>query len=77
MQRYIIIIMLMKHNKHMEYKTADCEEGEVRLEDGRDISNGRVEICQHGIWGSVCSIEWDINDTIVVCRQLGFESEGT
>ena len=48
----------------------------MRLEDGTDRSNGRVEICQYGIWGSVCSTEWDINDTIVVCRQLGFESEG-
>ena len=39
----------------------------MRLEDGTDRSNGRVEICQYGIWGSVCSTEWDINDTILLC----------
>ena len=57
------------------YKTADCEDGEVRLQDGTDLSNGRVEVCQNGIWRSVCSSQWDQNDASVVCRQLGYESE--
>ena len=51
--------------------------GEVRLQDGTDISNGRVEICQNGIWGSVCSNAWDDMDAYVVCRQLGYAIEGT
>lgn len=33
---------------------------------------GRVEIQQHGLWHSVCSIAWDKHDADVVCRQLGF-----
>ena len=46
----------------------------MRLVDGTHISNGRVEICQIGIWGSVCSDgDWDVPDATVVCRQLGFE----
>ena len=52
-------------------------DGEVRLQDGTHPSNGRVEICQYGIWGSVCSNNWDHNDAVVVCRQLGYDSEGT
>ena len=51
--------------------------GEVRLQDGTDVSNGRVEICQNGIWGSVCSKGWDSFDASVVCRQLGYDIEGT
>ena len=48
----------------------------MRLQDGTDSSNGRVEICQNGIWGSVCSTGWDHTDASVVCRQLGYGTEG-
>ena len=51
--------------------------GAVRLQDGTDISNGRVEMCQNGIWSSVCSNGWDQIDAGIVCRQLGYSSEGT
>ena len=58
------------------YYIADCVDGDVRLQDGTQPSNGRVEICQHGIWQSVCSSHWDQNDAVVLCRQLGYDSEG-
>ena len=54
-----------------------CEEGEVRLRDGFDDSNGRVEYCRDRIWGSVCSKRWDDNDARVLCRQLGYNPDGT
>ena len=58
------------------YKTADCEEEEVRLQDGTDRSNGRVEVCHSGIWSSLCSDKWNLSDASVLCKQLEFESEG-
>ena len=54
----------------------DCVEGEVRLQDGTDPSNGRVEVCQNGTWGSVCASQWDLDDARVVCKQLGYSSDG-
>ena len=53
-----------------------CEDGEVRLQDGIDSSNGRVEVCQYRTWGTVCTEKWDRNDAKVVCRQLGYDPEG-
>jgi c-mer proto-oncogene tyrosine kinase/anaplastic lymphoma kinase/receptor tyrosine kinase len=54
---------------------AGCEDGDVRLQGGIDSSNGRVEFCKFGVWGAVCSDEWDDNDARVVCGQLGYDPE--
>ena len=53
-----------------------CEEGNVRLRDGIDPSNGRVEICHLMTWSAVCSDEWDDNDARVVCGMLLYDPEG-
>ena len=47
------------------------------LQDGTDVSNGRVEICQNGIWASVCNISWGYTEAGVLCTQLGYGTEGT
>lgn len=53
-----------------------CENGDVRLRDGLDPSNGRVEICQYERWGAMCTNKWDRDDARVVCQQLGYNHEG-
>ena len=53
-----------------------CSIGAVRLADGLTQHEGRVEICYDNHWGGVCGNSWGINETTVVCRQLGHISVG-
>ena len=45
---------------------------------GSSSSEGTVEICLGGFWGSVCgqASYWGPQEAAVVCRQLGFHSDG-
>ncbi|XP_075072788.1 neurotrypsin-like isoform X2 [Mixophyes fleayi] len=43
----------------------------IRLMEGENTKEGRVEILLNGDWGSVCDDGWTDNDAVVVCRQLG------
>ena len=66
-------------NNYNIYAEPECNATDIRLvsnhveQDGIDNNSsteGRVEICLNGVWGTVCDDGWDRLDAKVVCQQL-------
>ena len=69
-----IMMLILMCSKAINVTT--CLEGDIRLVNGQNQFEGRVEICQNGVWGTVCNDNWSTDDTSVVCRQLGYGKDG-
>ena len=50
--------------------------GDLRLVGGERESEGRVEICEEGFWGTVCDSGLGRKEAFVVCKQLGMDTSG-
>ena len=55
---------------------ANCTDDEARLVDGPTANKGRLEICRNQAWATVCSSGFGIQESRVVCGQLGFQRYG-
>ena len=58
------------------FLAALCRNGDIRLRGNSSQYEGRVEVCIDEEWGSVCGERWDQWDAAVVCRQLGYSTQG-
>ncbi len=54
-----------------------CTQGELRLQGGPTLNEGRLEICIDNIWGTVCDDLFQEPSARVACRQLGFSAIDT
>ena len=50
--------------------------GDLRLTDGANVYEGRVEVCRDELWGTVCDDFWGPQEAMVVCTQLGLFGPG-
>ena len=66
----------MHHRPAVTNSSFECQTGEVRLVGGQEESEGRVEVCINGEWGTVCDVGWGSQEAQTVCRQLGFDPTG-
>ena len=60
----------------MHFSIENCTEGSIRLSDGANNLQGRVEVCVGNKWGTVCHNKWNNIDAQVVCKQLGYPNSG-
>ena len=56
--------------------TSDCNDGDIRLVGGASKYEGTIEICFGNLWGLIAETGWGDHDAQVVCRQLGYISDG-
>ena len=55
---------------------ANCSDGQIRLVNGTNILEGRVEVCINSAWGSTCDNFFSEDEATVICKQLGHRFNG-
>ncbi|XP_044535208.1 scavenger receptor cysteine-rich type 1 protein M130 [Gracilinanus agilis] len=59
------------HSQYVQVSCTDEADLELRLADGANHCEGRVELKVRGEWGTVCDDNWGSKESSIVCRQMG------
>ncbi|VDH99035.1 Hypothetical predicted protein [Mytilus galloprovincialis] len=69
-------ITLLRRCPNNDYVGVRCPRTQLQLITMSSPSTGRVEVKHEGRWGSICGNSFDDKAARVLCRMLGFESDG-
>ena len=78
----MFIIMTKRINNFLEgeYSQSACNDGDIRLVNGANELQGRVEICHNNVWGTVCSNYPSPSNSEnfgnLICKKLGYQRTG-
>ena len=72
----LLKVMIVHTTFYSMLHAAPCVTGQLRLVGGNIENEGRVEICVDNVWGTVCLDSWGSAEATVVCRQLGYPTQG-
>ncbi|MCG8625906.1 MAG: scavenger receptor cysteine-rich domain-containing protein, partial [Proteobacteria bacterium] len=56
--------------------SSNCSYGDIRLVNGSNKLEGRLEICINKVWGTICSQGFTADDADIVCSQIGLPFNG-
>ena len=70
------IILYMGIITCMHYIGSQCIENSIQLVGELSQHEGSPVICLGGSWGKICGISNFTAAAVVICRQLGFSTEG-
>ncbi|CAH1776673.1 unnamed protein product, partial [Owenia fusiformis] len=74
----ILIVTFLSIKRSTQVNVTHYFEFDVQLHGDRaSEGQGRVMIYREKNWQRICNYGWDINDAKVVCRQLGYDPDGT
>lgn len=57
-------------------ENASCSDGDIRLSNGTNVLEGRVEICINSAWGTVCDTTFSEDEASIICSQTGYRYNG-
>lgn len=77
-QGNFVVIVNVRLHIHNSYagESILCGDGELRLVGGRHSSEGRLEWCSEGVWGTVCNNGWGDTAAGIACAELEQDSSG-
>ena len=75
--QYTSVVCILCVETDPQTLQANCTDGQLRLVGGTSENEGRVEVCLSSTWGSICDDYWTREEASTVCRQLGFQPNGS